>query len=455
MKLWNLSSLLIVLLALFSGCGGTAPAPKENVVDRSLPKVQLTKNGTIVGMKSIAFEWESIKDPRVQGVYIYKSSPSESYAQGELKLYKTISNRFTTHFLDQNVQADTQYGYAFTTFSKEAYGEQSKTIVVNSLPVLSSVSWIFSVTGMPRTAKIIWRPHSNQKVKEYIVERKTLEDEKWEKIATVKGRLSAEFIDTDLKDNYVYKYRIRVKTFDDVVSTPSQIVKVITKPLPKGLTHINASKNLPKKIQINWEKSTDKEFGLYYLYRSEKIDGDYELIATLHNPVFIDKIKEDAKSYFYKVSVVDKDGLESLCTKPSVQGNSLVKPAVPAMVKAKLVNNNRIELEWKSNDPRVRSFVITKKEKQGWFDTITQDIDGIKSTSYTDLQIKSDTKYSYVVRSVDENGIVSEQSIEVEIKTQKIKEPLKTNTKKSTPQPQKELDVESIDPIDDLEVSGL
>jgi fibronectin type 3 domain-containing protein len=455
MKLWNLSSLLIVSLALFSGCGGGSPKPKEEVIDNTLPIVTLTKNGTIVGMKSIAFEWESIKDPRVKGIYIYKSSPGESYAQSELKLYKTINNRFTTHFLDDNIEPDTQYGYAFTCFSKDAYGAQSKTIVVNSLPVLSSVSWIFSVTGMPRTAKIIWRPHNNEKVKEYIVERKTLEDEEWEKIATIKGRLSAEFIDTDLKDNYVYKYRVRVKTYDDIVSTPSQIVKVITKPLPSRIKNISATTTLPKQIKIRWDKSIDKDFSLYYLYRADKIDGDYELIATLHNPTFTDKVQEDGKSYFYRVSAVDKDGLESPHSKISIQGMSLVKPTTPSVVKAKLLNNNKIELEWKSKDPRVKSFTITKSEKQGWFDTLTQDIEGVTDTKFVDLEIKPDTKYTYVVRAVDANGIASEPSIEVEIKTQEMKESPQTNTKKSTPKPQKEVDVESIDPVDDLEVSGL
>ena len=461
MKLWHLNSLLIVSLALFSACAGSKPKPIENVVDKTLPMVELTKNGTIVGMKSIAFEWKSMKDPRVEGIYIYKASPSksENYADNELKFYKTIDNRFSTHFLDDEVEPDTQYRYAFATFSKDAYGVQGKTIVVNSLPVLSSVSWIYSVTGMPRTAKIIWRPHSNQKVKAYIIERQTLENKEWEKIATVEGRLSAEFIDTDLKDNYVYKYRIKVETYDDIISTPSQIVKVVTKPLPKGIQKIQASKNLPKKIKITWEKSMDKDFGLYYLYRSEDIDGDYELIATLHNPVFVDEINEDGKRYFYRVSVVDKDGLESEHDKISIQGMTLVKPETPSVLKVKLVDNKRIELQWNSTDPRVRSFTVVKKEKQGWFDTITQEIKSLTSSKFIDTEIKPETKYTYTVYAVDENGIKSEPSLEAEITTQEIPEgvAVESTPNENTANEVKEETVteEIVSPVNDLDMSGL
>ena len=455
MKLWSLNSLLIVLLALLSACAGSSPKPEDTIIDKTLPMVKLTKNGTIAGMKSIAFEWGSVKDPRVQGIYIYKATPSEDSAEYELSLYKTIKNRFTTHFVDDDVKPDVQYRYAFTTFSKNAYGKQGKTVVINSLPVLSSVSWVFSVTGMPRTAKIIWRPHSNQKVKAYIIERQTLAKEEWEELATVEGRLSAEYIDTDLKDNFVYKYRIRVETYDDIISTPSQIVKVITKPLPKGIKKITATKNLPKQIKIDWDKSTDKEFGLYYLYRSEDIDSDYDLIATLHNATYTDAIDEDAKRYFYRVSEVDKDGLESIHDKISVQGTTLLKPATPGVVKAKLIDNKRIEINWKSTDPRVKTFSVLKSEKQGWFDTSSEDIEGIKGSKFVDLEIKPDTKYTYAIYAVDKFGIKSEASFEVEITTQEanelIKSPEKAAKKEVEVKPASNEDVS----VENIDISGL
>ncbi len=461
MKLWTLSTFCAASLLIFSGCVGSTPTPKEEiVVDESYPVVTLTKNGIIPDMTSIAFEWESIKDPRIEGIYIYKSYPDDNALQGELKYYKTINSRFKTHFLDKDIKPATQYTYAFKTFSKDAEGKQSRVYVVHSLPILKSVSWIYSITDMPRVAKIIWRPHANQKVKSYIIERKTLEKDEWEELATIDGRLNAEYIDTDLKDNYVYKYRIRVVTYDGLVSAPSEEVKVVTKALPKGIKHITATRDLPRMIKIDWEKSMTKDFDHYNLYRSDEVDGSYELIATLFNPTFTDKIEEDGKSYFYRVSELDKDGLESKHDKISIQGTTLVKPATPGVVQAKLINNSKVELKWSSKDPRVKSFTVTKTEQEGWLKSVSQDIEGITGNKFMDLEIKPDTKYTYVVYGVDENGIKSEPSIEVELKTQESDQLVEV--KESAPQKEvevsqttEEVPTELVAPVDDLDLNGL
>lgn len=460
MKLWTLTTFCAASLLVLSGCGGATPKPKEElVIDETLPMITLTRNGTVVDMKAIAFEWKSITDPRVKGVYIYKKTPSTEETPKKLEYYKTLESRFTTHYVDTAVVPDEKYSYAFKTFSKEAEGKMSRLIVLNSLPVLESVSWIHSVTGMPRSAKIIWRPHVNKKVELYIIERKTVEDEKWNRLATVNGRLNAEYIDLDLKDNFVYNYRVRVHTYDDVLSSPSQIVKVMTKALPKGVTQITTTKTLPKKIKLTWDKSKVKDFALYYVYRSESVDGSYELVATLHNNKFEDKIEEDGKSYFYRVSVVDKDGLESNHEKLSMQGMTLQKPDAPAVVKANIVGQS-IEITWSSIDSRSKTFTVTKSHKKSWIDTVTEDFEGVKGQKFVDKEILPDSEYSYVLYGVDENGIKSEPSIEIKIKTKesdKIIPASKEETKvEVVDAPVQEVEsTEMISPVQDLDLNEI
>ena len=461
MKLLTLSTLCAASLLILSGCGGASPQPKEEVViDETLPMVTLTKNGTFVDMNAIAFEWKSIRDPRVQGIYIYKKNPSTKDVPSQLEYYKTIESRFTTHYVDINIVPDKKYSYAFKTFSKVAEGVQSRVIVLNSLPVLESVSWIHSITDMPRCAKIIWRPHTNQKVKSYIVERKTLEDENWEKISVIKGRLNAEFIDLDLNDNFVYKYRVRVHTFDDIVSSPSQIVKVITKALPKSVTKITTTKTLPKKIKLSWTKSAAEDFKFYHVYRSDNIDGSYDLVATLHNNNFEDKISEDGKSYFYRVSTVDKDGLESKHEKLSIQGMTLPKPEMPAVVKAVEVGKT-IEITWSNSDSRVKTYMVTKLYKKSWIDTVSEDYEGIKDKKFVDREIQAGSEYSYIVYSVDQNGIKSEPSIEIKIETKESDEIIPASKEAipeeivDAPVQQIEESKETISPVQDLDLNEI
>ena len=458
---WKSTLLYTASLLILSGCVGTNPTPKkETLIDSTLPVVELTQDGVYVDMEAIAFEWKSIKDPRVQGVYIYKATPNKENVENELKYFKTINNRFSTHYTDVEVAPNTKYIYAFKTFSNDAEGQQSRVVEANSLSVLESVSWLYSETGMPRTAKIIWRPHQNQSVKSYILERKTLEEEKWKTLTTINGRLNAEYIDENLKDSYVYEYRIKVKTYDGLVSLPSEIVKVVTKALPVGVTNIKTTLDMPKKIKITWEPTLVKDFQFYYLYRADGVDGNYKLIATLYNPVFTDNLEEDGKSYFYRVSVVDKDGLESEHEKVSIQGMSIPRPAAPSVITANIVDN-KAEIEWSKVDPRTTSYIVVKKIKQGWFDESVEEFANIKNKRFLDSHIEDGASYAYIVYAVDANGIKSNPSIEIKFKTKESKEPMKAIKS----EPKKEVYVSKpvdasdttqiIAPSSDLDVSGL
>lgn len=418
MRLLNLVTLCTASLLIFSGCVAPEPSPKaEAVIDKTLPVVQLTANGVFVDMNAIAFEWKSIKDPRVKGIYVYKNTLDSNSSSDEF--YKTIRSRFTTHFVDENVKPGTQYSYFFKTFSDKAESINSKVSVVNTLPVLKSVIWIQSIQDMPRSAKIIWRPHSNEKVKAYIIERNTLEDNDWEKIATLNGRLNAEYIDLDLKDKYVYKYRVRVATYDGIISEPSKIVKVVTKALPNEIANITASRNLAKRIDVRWTKATVKDFDHYNVYRSSYADSSFELIANVKQNYYIDKINEDGKQYFYKISSVDKDGLESEYDNQAIQGLTLSRPEAPILSEVKLINN-KVNIFWKKGDPRIKSYTVAKRYKKDWLDEVKEEFEGIRGNSFVDANIEPNITYYYKVYGVDEYSVKSKPSIEAEFKSDKL-----------------------------------
>lgn len=461
MKLSIVTTLCTVSLLILSGCVSPAPKPKEKVkIDTSLPVVTLTKHGIISDMKTIAFEWKSIQDPRVKSIYVYKQDLSDKNAKA-LTFYKGISNRFQTHFVDNTNQPDKKYKYAFKVASESAEGELSRVYTVSTLPVLQSVAWIHSIAGLPRMAKIIWRPHVNERVESYIIERKGYDEDEWSEIAKLDGRLNAEYIDKGLEDNHVYLYRVRVETFDGIISTPSAVVKTVTKALPSSITQISATKDLPKKITITWEKSQVKDFARYYLYRAQRSDGEYKLIAKLYNNIFTDKIEKDGENYFYRVGVVDKDGLESEHDKITAMGMTLAKPLAPTFFEAQYVGGV-VRLTWKESDPRVKSYTVVRVAKEGWFKESVKKYKNIKKNSFVDRNIKPNTKYTYRVYGVDENGIVSNASLEAVISTpesdkivdapmsneveQSVKSESQTKQKASQTQ-------EVISPVNDLDVN--
>ena len=316
---------------------------------------------------------------------------------------------------------------------------------------------------MPRSAKIIWRPHTNQIVEKYILERKTLEEDEWDELKTLDGRLTAEYIDEDLKDEYVYKYRIRVVTYNDITSNPSQEVKVLTKALPKNVAGILATKNLPKQILVIWNKTEIKDYSHYNVYRAEKIDEGYDLLTTTKENEFLNDIEDDGEDYFYRISTVDKDGLESKNDVLTAHGKSLSKPQTPSLVEAHMVGKN-LEISWNSSDSRIKSFIVTKKAKKGWFDSVSEEFLDIKGKTFIDPSIAPETTYLYEVYSVDEFSIKSEPSIEVRYTTTKdegqISEPIEQNQVAEAPQNNTAPVVESAEIIEviqamDLDVGSL
>lgn len=422
MKLWILITLSTASL-LFNGCNSTLvkpEAPKEILTDETLPKIELTRNGVVRDMNAIAFEWKSLEDTRVKGIYVYKQLSKKGEDQKKHFLYKTIQNRFVTHYVDHDIQPNTKYAYSFKTFSKDAQSLSSKAVYVKSLPVLQSVTWAYVVTGMPRSAKLIWRPHVSDRVQSYIIERRSVDEKEYQQIAIIDGRLSAEYIDTNLKDDHMYLYKIRVKTFDGIVSSASKILKATTKVLPKNIKHLTGTTDLPKKILLNWDKSTTKDFYQYYVYRAEVDSDEFVLIATLFNNTFVDHIQEDGKKYKYKVSVVDVDGLESEHNDNTIVASTLKQPHAPKITTPKILNEN-VVLKWYTNDKRIKSYVVLKKYKLGWFKEIKKPIENIPTTEYIDEDIKDGIVYSYKVFGVDKYGITSDYSNEVKIEIPKTK----------------------------------
>ncbi len=457
MKLLNLVTFLIVLILTFSGCLGNPKPSDTPVIDHTLPLVTLTATGTFVDMKAVAFEWNSIKDSRVQGIYVYKKALDA--LDNEYKFHHTVKNRFVTHYVDDDVQPQSKYSYYFKTFTKDSESKQSKEVTVETLGSLESISWIHVVQNMPKSAKIIWRPHTNQIVEKYLIERKTLEEDQWSELITINGRLYAEYIDSNLKDNFVYKYRIKVITYNGIISKASKEVKVLTKPLPQQIDKIQATDNLAKKIRVTWSKTNIKDFSHYNIYRGNSIDDNYFLLARTAKTELIDVFKEDGEDYFYRISAIDKDGLESNYETKSAHGKTLSKPLSPSLVEVIMVGDT-LEISWSSTDARIKSYIVNKTRKKSWLNSISEEFLNIRATKFIDKAIEPSTTYFYEIFSVDEFSIKSQPSIQVKFTTRKNQGKLPSpKEKKSAPilrnisTPIEKKDV--IQVMDDLDVSSL
>lgn len=390
-------------LNLLTGCAPQPKAAKVITTDNTLPVVSL--NGSLSDITSTAFEWKPVQDPRVIGYNIYRSTPGSQDAK--LARIATIDSRFATHYVDRDLTPNTEYQYRFTTLSKESTeSEGSETLSAITLPMIAPVSFFQSVGNMPRSAKLLWRPHPNIRINGYIIDRLNVNDQQWNKIATLTGRLNAEFIDKDLKDGQVYYYRVRAVTFDNLITEPSETAKVVTKPLPPEIKNITATKDLPKAITLTWDASTIPDLSHYNIYRSSMSNGYFGYHVKLETTQYTDTTKEDGENFFYKVTAVDKDGLESLVSNIPVQGSSLVKPKTPTAFDGK-ISANGVDLMWTGTDPRIVSYTVIKTTKKTWVSRESVEINNITEGKFHDASIVANTPYIYQVYGVDKDGIKS------------------------------------------------
>jgi len=407
------SLLLVGLVLLISGCEQQLTTPIKPKINESLPVVEATSIRTIPDINAVALEWKAIDVANVEGYYIIRADVQKG---GKFQRVATVKNKYATHYLDKDLMANSKYAYKISMFTNNDMESQaSNTVEVTTLPVLESVSFIQAISELPRQIKILWRPHSNPRVAKYIIEKTTPVKSKWKKLVEIDDRYNVEYIDDDLGDNEIYMYRVLVETFDDIVSSPSAIVSATTKPLPMQISKLEATRDLPKKIQLSWGKSKTEDVVEYNIYRASSANGFFSKMAKArvdHNR-FDDIIQEDGEIYFYKITTVDKDGLESDIKQVSpTMGSTLSKPNVPQITLSQ-IQGNKVILNWLSTDDRTVSYNIYKTTKTSFVSSKERLIPNVKGLRFEDPDVVRGVEYSYSLQAIDAYGLLSDKTAKV------------------------------------------
>ncbi|RRS31926.1 MAG: hypothetical protein P794_02815 [Epsilonproteobacteria bacterium (ex Lamellibrachia satsuma)] len=219
------SILLLSALALLvlNGCGGI----KGLLLYKTDPTLErITEVHTLPMSSSVGFEWKAIEDKRIHGINIYRGLPTDRFKTDQgFKRVGSVGNRYGTHFVDIHVKPSTTYLYTFTTYS---FGKESKhgaVLKVKTQPPFAGVSFVQAYKVAPKVVKLLWKPHSNERVNAYIIER-SVNGGEWKYMALVKGRLMVEYVDGRVRAGNNYAYRIFARGYDKIRSQPSQVAHI-------------------------------------------------------------------------------------------------------------------------------------------------------------------------------------------------------------------------------------
>jgi len=216
--------LWVPALLTFNGCGSAIKGLMIYDKDSHLPSLGSIR--TLPMMTSVGFEWSSIQDPTIHGINIYRKIPdAKAPEERRFKRIGTIGNRYATHFVDIHVHPDTRYLYQFSTFSMGKESSKGNNVSVHTKPPFAPVSFLQAYRVAPYVVKLLWRPHSSEKINCYVIER-SVNGGAWKFMAQVEGHLMAEYIDSLVRGNNTYAYRIVAKSYEGIKARPSKVSRI-------------------------------------------------------------------------------------------------------------------------------------------------------------------------------------------------------------------------------------
>jgi fibronectin type 3 domain-containing protein len=260
-------------------------------------------------LKSISIEWTPPPDPEVRGYVIYRSpSPEGPFAEIQ-KIKGAEKNSFLdARSLKKKLADGTLHYYKMRSYNKvDVLSEESDVVSARTKKIPQAPSGISAVEGQPRKISLTWKPNPEKDIKHYLIYRSDGAEKRYRKVAAKSGD-KTDFIDTKLADGTTYYYRVKAVDVDGLQSEFSETISATTKVVPSRPKGIKAEGSKGE-ITISWETNPEADIARYHIYR--KIAFGFRKIGSAKGTSYADEKLRDGKTYTYKVTAVDRDGLES------------------------------------------------------------------------------------------------------------------------------------------------
>ncbi len=181
---------------------------------------------------------------------------------------------------------------------------------------------------------------------------------------------------------------------------------------PRGLT----AEGQGDRIALDWEDNSETNLAGYNVYRRKSDVSGFTRIADLESQShYSDEDVQPATLYNYFVTAVNDLGLESEPSNTVSASTGSDAPSKPRNLRGWMVGPSA-HLDWDDNtEPDLKGYYIYRREtptggyivlNQGW---------PVKSSNYIDNTVVGNKRYYYSVTALNNAGLESEKSNEVEV----------------------------------------
>ena len=210
-------------------------------------------------------------------------------------------------------------------------------------------------------------------------------DGKYSKIKTV---TSTSYVDTNVKNNAQYSYRIKAY---NTACTSAFSTAASLKKTQISVSNLKADAN-GSKVQLSWTGVVTGAEG-YVIYRRTE-GGSYAEIGRTSGNTYSNTISAGIK-YYYAVAVYSGSRTEDKC--PEVGVMYLAEPAVTGASNI----TSGVQVKWSKVTGATGYIVYHKGAGKGW--ARIADIKDGSTVNYTDTTAASGTTYTYTVRAYNKD----------------------------------------------------
>jgi fibronectin type 3 domain-containing protein/TolB-like protein len=284
-----------------------------------MPKGLKAKSGIA---KKVKLTWNVCPEEEVKGYKLYRSIERE----GEYALVGKKDSREKNVYLDKGTRTKLLSAFGRGGFLMDNTTYYYKLTSYNKVDVESKSSQIVFAITKPRPIRpfgfggeslhvkeipIFWQANPESDIIKYHIFRSSGDEGEFSEIASVEGKTS--YVDQELKDGWEYRYKIKTKDKDGLLSDFSDMITLRTKPKPRVPQGLNATFKEGKMV-LTWLANTEPDIASYNVF--EKGFFGMTKISTVKEPKFIKVGPKPGKSKNYAITAVDRDGLESKPTQP-------------------------------------------------------------------------------------------------------------------------------------------
>lgn len=363
-----------------------------------------------VSSDSVSLSWEAATDNvGVMGYLVYRDN----------QLIQTVTGADLA-YTDNGLTEDTTYTYEVRAVDQAGNVSVASNAVTARTKLASSsppaVPLNLKVTSVTTdSVSLSWESATDSiDVIGYIIYRDN------QLIQGVIGAEEVAYTDIGLMEDTMYTYQVRAVDQAGNISEMSNTVTARTKPTeeilpPAAPLNLRIDDVTTNSVSLSWEAAID-DVGVtgYHVYR------DDQLIQTLSGTElsYIDTGLMEATTYTYKIRAVDQAGNLSEAssavkarTKMTIE---VSRPLSPTKLRSARVTEHEVALMWDApnESKEIMSYQVYRNN------VLVGEVAG-ETSLYTDKDLQENTKYSYVVKSKNKEGDLSEESNKIIVQTSK------------------------------------